>query len=46
MGWLMAKLMMEGQFKKNLSNVLQGLDDHIRTGKVVGKNGELLEAAN
>ncbi len=42
----MAKLMMEGQFKKTLSNVLRGLDDHIRTGKVVGKNGVLLESVN
>jgi hypothetical protein len=46
MGWLMAKLMMEGQFKKTLSSVLQGLEDHIRTGKVVGKNGVLLEQVN
>jgi len=36
LGWLMAKGMMEKQFKKILSQVLFGLEKHIKTGNIVG----------
>jgi len=44
LGWLLAKLMMRAQFKKMLNQLLEGLDDHLRTGRLVGRNGVLVEA--
>ncbi|MEN8375401.1 MAG: SRPBCC family protein [Gemmatimonadota bacterium] len=45
LGWLMGKLMMEGQFRKALGGMLKGLEDHVQTGRRVGRRGVLLEAA-
>ncbi len=36
LGWLMAKTMMAGQFRKILGRVIDGIEEHVRTGKVVG----------
>ena len=36
LGWLMGQLMMKGQFRKTLGQVLEGLDEHVRTGSVIG----------
>jgi hypothetical protein len=44
-GWLMAKMMMKKQFASILKHVLKGLDTHLQTGGVVGKNGAVLKAA-
>lgn len=44
-GWLMAKLMMKKQFASILKKVLQGLDTHLQTGGIVGKNGTVRKAA-
>jgi len=44
-GWLMAKMMMKKQFASILKKVLQGLDTHLQTGGIVGKNGAVLKAA-
>jgi len=38
-GWIMGKLMMEGQFRKILNRVLQGMEDYLKTGTPVNKNG-------
>ncbi|NOR70748.1 MAG: hypothetical protein GQ532_13815 [Methylomarinum sp.] len=44
-GWLMGKLLMRPMLTKALKGLTKGLDDHIRTGQVVGSKGELLELA-
>ena len=36
-GKIMAKTVMKSQFKKLLTNVLNGLDVHVRTGGIIGK---------
>ncbi len=41
MGWLMAKTMMLGQFKKMMGQLIDGLEQHALTGRVVGKDGDL-----
>lgn len=37
LGWLMGKALMEGQFRKILGSVLEGLETHARTGEVVSR---------
>ena len=44
MGWIMANLIMKSQFKKTFGQVLNGLQTHVETGKIVGERGVLLEA--
>ena len=44
-GWLMAKLIMKKQFESILKHVLKGLDTHLQTGGVVGRNGDTPKAA-
>lgn len=44
-GWLMGKLMIRPTLRKALRELTKGLDDHMRTGRVVGQGGALLEAA-
>ncbi len=43
-GWVMAKLMMKPQFTKALNGMLKGLEDHVRTGKLIDQNGYLIDA--
>ncbi len=43
LGWLMGKLMMRPMLKKVLNGMAKGLDEHISTGQIVGKDGELLK---
>jgi uncharacterized protein YndB with AHSA1/START domain len=38
-GWLMAKLVMERQFRGIAEGVLAGLDTHLQTRATVGRNG-------
>ncbi|KAB1186714.1 MULTISPECIES: SRPBCC family protein [Haloferax] len=44
LGWVMAKLMAESRMERTLAGVLEGLEDHVRTGKPVGQDGVLLDA--
>ena len=44
LGWLMAKIMMKPMFSKMLSQLIDGVETHLRTGKVVGKGGKVSEA--
>lgn len=46
LGWLMAKLLMKPMMTKALTGLTKGLDDHIRTGQIVGEKGELLAVAS
>jgi hypothetical protein len=39
LGWLMAQMIMKKQFANTLNRVLEGLDTHLQTGKIIGKNG-------
>lgn len=41
-GWLMGKLLMKPMLTKALKELTKGLDDHIRTGQIIGSKGELL----
>ena len=41
MGWMMAKMMMLPMFKKMTRKIIDGIEAHIITGKIVGKNGKL-----
>jgi ligand-binding SRPBCC domain-containing protein len=45
-GWLMAKLVMEGQFRDLLEDLLAGLDTYLRTGEVVGPDGQAVETTS
>ncbi|NER84426.1 MAG: SRPBCC family protein [Leptolyngbya sp. SIO1D8] len=45
LGWLMAPLM-KLKLKQVSSKLVQGLADHLRTGRVVGENGVLLDASD
>ena len=38
-GWLMDKLMMKSQLRDLLEDILAGLDTHMQTGEIVGRNG-------
>ena len=42
LGWIMAKLLMKPMLTKALKGLTKGLDDHVRTGQIVGSKGELL----
>lgn len=39
MGWLMAKMMMVGQFEKMMGGLIDGLEKHLETGRTIGKGG-------
>lgn len=43
-GTLMAKTVMKKQFEKILTDVITGLETHIKTGKLIGKKGVLIAA--
>ncbi len=45
LGWAMGKLMMRPMLQRALRGVTKGLDDHMRTGAIVGKGGALLAPA-
>lgn len=45
-GWLLGQLVVKRLVKKNLGKVLDSLNDHFRTGQLVGKDGVLLEAVD
>ena len=38
-GWLMAKLMMKNKLRAMCGDILAGLDTHLQTGEIVGRNG-------
>lgn len=40
-GWLMAKLMMKRQFEKLLAQLIEGMEAHLKTGRVVEEGGRL-----
>ena len=42
LGWVMGKLMMRPMLRRALRDLTKGLDDHMRTGAIVGKGGALL----
>lgn len=44
LGWLLGNLAVKGVMKKALNQLLKSLDDHLRTGDLVGKDG-VLQAA-
>ena len=41
-GWILSKLMMESLMRRDARRVLKGLEDHVRTGRWVGRGGELV----
>ncbi len=43
-GWLMAQLMIKPFLRKALMGFAKGIEDHIKTGKIVGEKGKLIEA--
>lgn len=44
LGTIMAKLIMKNQFTSILDSVINGMETHIKTGKLVGKKGQLIAA--
>ena len=42
LGWLMAKLLMRPMLTKALNGLTKGLDDHMKSGRIVGQDGVLL----
>ncbi len=44
LGWVMGKMLIEPQFSKGLAGMLKGLEDHVRTGKLVNQDGFLIDA--
>ncbi|MFT7622186.1 MAG: hypothetical protein ACI9WU_001354 [Myxococcota bacterium] len=40
LGWVMAKTMMTVQFNKMMGRLLDGVDEHLKTGRIVGKGGK------
>lgn len=44
-GWLMAKVAMKRQFESMLTSVIVGLEQHARTGLIVGEGGKLVAQA-
>lgn len=40
-GWVMGKLVMRRQFESMLSQVIDGLEQYAKTGRVVGQGGKL-----
>ncbi|MCZ6857013.1 MAG: SRPBCC family protein [Gemmatimonadetes bacterium] len=45
LGWVMGKVMMRPMLLRALRDLTRGLDDHMRTGAIVGKGGALLAPA-
>ena len=41
----MGKLLMRPMLSKALKGLSKGLDDHIRTGQIIGSKGELLQVS-
>ncbi len=41
MGWMMAKTMMIPQFRKMMGQLIDGVETHLATGRLIGKKGEL-----
>lgn len=42
-GWVMAQLMFKPFLRKALMGFAKGIEDHIKTGKIVGEKGKLIE---
>ena len=40
-GWVMAKTMMKSQFTKMMGRLIEGVDQHLSTGRIVEKGGKL-----
>ncbi len=45
LGWVMGATVMQTQFRKTLSDVLAGLEDHATTGEIAGRQLPLAAAA-
>lgn len=45
LGWVMAKLIMRPMLTRALNGLTKGVEDHMRTGLVVGQDGALVQAA-
>ncbi|MFT6395737.1 MAG: hypothetical protein ACJAYU_000479 [Bradymonadia bacterium] len=45
LGWLLAKLVMKRQFSRVLEELLTGLDIHLKTGRIIERNGGVGELA-
>jgi hypothetical protein len=43
-GWLMAQLKIKPFMREALMGFAKGIEDHIKTGKIVGEKGKLIEA--
>ena len=43
-GWLMAKVMMEREFGRRLGLLIEGIEEHVRTGQPVGAVAEAVAA--
>ena len=43
LGWIMDKLVMSPSIRKTHKLVLNGLEQHIITGKVIGKDGNPID---
>ena len=43
-GWVMAQLKIKPFMRKALMGFAKGIEDHIKTGKIVGEKGKLIEA--
>ncbi len=41
LGWVMGKLVMKGQFEKMMGSLIDGLNTHLSTGRMIEKNGSL-----
>lgn len=42
LGWVLGKVLIEWLVRRDAARVLKGLDDHLRTGRIVGRGGKLL----
>lgn len=40
-GWVMAKVMMKGQFERMMGQLIDGIEAHLRTGREVQRGGAL-----
>lgn len=45
LGWVIARLMVRPMLQRALRDLGQGVDDHLSTGAIVGKDGALVAAA-
>ncbi len=44
LGWIMGKAVMEGQFRKILGRVIEGLETHAQTGEIVSRKPRVATA--